>query len=127
MNKDSIFYENRFFIRLQELFSEYAQKKILPTERAEIYYFINIRKYKLFIKKSRKNYQVCGKNFEILNKLDMFENVEIKDVKQWYNIYFEGTWKECITKFEELLQKGIENGLLLSNRTTHKRQKRKSN
>lgn len=125
--EDAIYYENRFFIRLQELFSEHAQKIILPTERAEIYYFINIKRYKLFIRKSRKQYQVCGKNFDEISKRDLFYKVEIKDVKQWYDIYFTGTWSECIKEFERLLNLGIENGLLLSNRTTNKRQKRKFN
>lgn len=125
MNKDSIYYENRFFIRLQELFSEHAQKIILPTERAEIYYFINIRRYKLFIRKSRKEYQVCGKNFNELIKRDLFYKIEIKDIKKWYDIYYIGTWNDCIKEFERILSIGIENGLLLSNRTSNKRQKRK--
>lgn len=119
--KDLIYYEDRFFQRLQELFSEHAQKQILITERAEIYYFIMYGKYKLFIRKSKKNYQVCGQNFEELNNFNLFEKMPIIQVKNFYNIYYKGTFYECKTYYDTILEKAIKNGLLFSFRTKNKR------
>lgn len=125
--KDAIYYENRFFERLQELFSLHAQKQIMRNERAEIYHFFMYEKYKLFIRKSRKDFNVCGQYFEDLNKLEMFEDVEILQSKKFYNVYFKGEYNECVEYYGKLIKRGIENGLFAQIRVGNKRQKRKTN
>lgn len=124
--KDAIYYEKRFFVRLQELFSEHAQKQILITERAEIYYFMMYGKYKMYIRRNRKNYSVCGQNIEDINRHELFDKIEVLEVRQYYNTYFKGTFTEAKDFYDKTLERMYKNGLLIPTRTRNKRQARKA-